>query len=83
MTEAEIRELARQGLTSREARVVLEDMLRETGWWDPRLNFAFSNGDDREEFLALLTWPGEKGEHHARVLLEALNLPIPGKRVEP
>ncbi len=72
MSHAQMLALARAGCTDPDARVVLVDMIRETGWWDTRIRYALSNGDDREECLALITWPGETGEHHARLIVQAL-----------
>lgn len=70
--------LAKAGIDSLDARIVLADAIEETGWWDDRIRYALSNGDDREECLALLTWPGETGEKHARVIVEALTTPRVG-----
>ena len=67
--------LARSAIESHDARLVLADAIEETGWWDDRLRYALSNGDDREECLALLAWPGGVGEQHARMIAEALATP--------
>lgn len=75
MSAAELLALARQGLTSHDARLVLADAIEESGWWDDRIRYALSNGDDREECLALLCWPGDTGERHARTIVEALTHP--------
>lgn len=74
--------LARAAVDDCDARIVLSDAIEETGWWDDRIHFPLLivNSDPaavREECLALLTWPGETGARHARVIVEALTTPRP------
>jgi hypothetical protein len=75
MTTAELLVLARTAIEDQDARLVLADAIEETGWWDDRLHYEFSNGDDRADCLSLLTWPGDMGARHARVIAEALASP--------
>lgn len=75
---ADLLALARRAVTDEDARPVLEDAIRESGWWDDRIRFDLSNGDDREDCLALLTWPGEMGARSAQVIAEALSVPRHG-----
>ena len=69
---ADLLALARQAIDDEDARVVLSDAIEETGWWDDRIHYQLSVGDDRDEFLACLIWPGSVGKHHAIVLVNAL-----------
>lgn len=74
MSPEQLLALAEQGTQSLDARTVLADAIEESGWWDSRIRYALSDGPmkDREEFLALLTWPGAMGERHAQVVVDAL-----------
>ena len=72
MVSFDLLALARSAIESHDARLVLADAIEESGWWDDRIRYAWSNNDDRAECLAMLTWPGPEGEHHARVIAEAL-----------
>lgn len=71
--------LARAAVVDPLYRPVLEDAIRESGWWDDRIRFPLSTprtvNEDREEILALLHWPGETGTDCALVIVHALELP--------
>lgn len=65
MSAADLLPLALAAIEDTDARLVLADALEESGWWDHRLRYGLSSGDDREQWIAMLSWPGALGGEHA------------------